>query len=207
MRRNLWNCPTKVRETAYKSIVRPKLEYASTAWDPYTNKDKVALERVQRKAARFCSKNYNPMSSVTDMTEDLNWESLEVRRKKARLTLLYKLSRNLVDVETNNYLLVNNETRTRGSHSFKYRVPKTTKDVFKFSFFPRTIREWNLLPEEIVFHLTSKAHQWNLHRKSKNRQKIQQLMGSRLKETKSAAQMTERRTFAGFAKARKRRVP
>ena len=83
----------------------------------YTNKDKVALEKVQRKAARFRSKNYNPMSSVTDMIKDLNWESLEVRRKKARLTLLYKLSRNLVDVETNNYLLVNNEIRTRGSHS------------------------------------------------------------------------------------------
>ncbi len=86
------------------------------------------------------------MSSVTDMIKDLNWESLEVRRKKARLTLLYKFSRNLVDIETNNYLLVNNETRTRGSHSYKYRVPKTTK----FSFFPRTIRKWNLLPEEIV---------------------------------------------------------
>ena len=53
-------------------------------------------------------------------------------------------------IETNNYLLVNNDTRTRGSHSYKYRVPKTTKDVFKFSFFPHTIREWNLLPEEIV---------------------------------------------------------
>ena len=79
MRRNLWNCPKKVRETAYKSIVRPKLEYASTTWDPYTNKDKVALERVQRKEARFCSKNYNPMSSVTDMIKDLNWESLEVQ--------------------------------------------------------------------------------------------------------------------------------
>jgi hypothetical protein len=102
----------------------------------------VALQRVQRKAARFCSKNYNhmAMSSVTDMIKDLNWESLEVRRKKARLTLLYKFSRNLVDVETiNNYLLGNNETRTRGSgHSYKYQVPKTTKDVFKFSFFPRT---------------------------------------------------------------------
>ena len=124
------------------------LEYASTTWDPYTNKDKVALERVQRKAARFCSKNYNPMSSVTDMIKDLNWESLEVRRKKARLTLLYKLSRNLVDVETNNYLLVNNETRTRGSHSYKYRVPKTTKDVFKFSFSLARLRNGIYFPKK-----------------------------------------------------------
>ena len=34
IKRNLWNCPRKVRETVYTSIVRPKLEYASASWDP-----------------------------------------------------------------------------------------------------------------------------------------------------------------------------
>ena len=53
MKRSLWNCPKRVRETAYTAIVRPKLEYASSAWDPYHQKDIDSLERVQRKAARF----------------------------------------------------------------------------------------------------------------------------------------------------------
>ena len=39
IKRNLWNCPRKVRETAYTSIVRPKLEYASASWDPHYKKD------------------------------------------------------------------------------------------------------------------------------------------------------------------------
>ena len=44
----------------------------------------------------------------------------------------------------------NSEKRTRNSHAFKYRMPKVSKDVFKFSFFPRSITEWNLLPADLV---------------------------------------------------------
>ena len=150
IRRNLWNCPRKVRETAYTSIVRPKLEYASASWDPYYKKDVSTLEKVQRKAARFCLQNYNRTASVSDMIAKLEWDTLEKRRKKNRLTLMYKLSHYLVDINPEEYLIPNTESRTRNSHSFKYRIPKVSKDVFKYSFFPRSISEWNSLPSELV---------------------------------------------------------
>ena len=67
MRRNFWNCPREIKEITYKSIVRPKLEYASAAWDPYLKKDIAKVEKVQRKAARFCTGNYKQTASVTDM--------------------------------------------------------------------------------------------------------------------------------------------
>ena len=35
VKRNFWNSSRDVKETLYKSIVRPKLEYASEIWDPY----------------------------------------------------------------------------------------------------------------------------------------------------------------------------
>ena len=39
--------------TLYKSLVRPVLEYAAPAWNPYLAKDALALERVQRRASRL----------------------------------------------------------------------------------------------------------------------------------------------------------
>ena len=38
IKRNLWNFPRKVRETAYTSIVGPQLEYARASWDPHYKK-------------------------------------------------------------------------------------------------------------------------------------------------------------------------
>ena len=78
--RNCWNCPRNVRETVYKTMVRPKLEYACEACDPYYKKDINTLEKVQRKGARFCLLNYTLLASVTGMLDTLGWKSLEERR-------------------------------------------------------------------------------------------------------------------------------
>ena len=37
----------------YKSLVRQILEYASPVWSPYLVKDKLEVEKVQRKASRI----------------------------------------------------------------------------------------------------------------------------------------------------------
>ena len=63
---------------------------------------------------------------------------------------MYKLSHNLIDIDTERHLILDREKRTRNSHAFKYRMPKVSKDVFKFSFFPRSITKWNSLPANLV---------------------------------------------------------
>ena len=84
------------------------------------------------------------------MLSDLKWDILETRRKKNRLTLMYKLGHNLVDITTEEHLIPNSEKRTHNNHAYKYRMPEVSKDVFKFSFFPRSIKEWNSLPADLV---------------------------------------------------------
>ena len=39
LKRNIKPNHSGIREAAYKTIVRPQLEYASTVWSPYTKKD------------------------------------------------------------------------------------------------------------------------------------------------------------------------
>ena len=44
---------------------------------------------VERRAARYVLNCYERSTSVTKMLEQLGWETLELRRKKAKLTMLY----------------------------------------------------------------------------------------------------------------------
>ena len=73
--------------------MRPKLEYASAAWDRFLKKDISSLESVQRKAARFCSQNYDRYASVTNMIYRLKVDHAgdEKKLRLSRLTLMNKL--------------------------------------------------------------------------------------------------------------------
>ena len=43
----------EIKEKAYRTIVRPTVEYASSVWDPHQNYLTRKVESVQRRAARF----------------------------------------------------------------------------------------------------------------------------------------------------------
>ena len=149
IRRNLKQCPKDLKELAYMSLVRSKLEYAAGTWDPHHEYNINKLERVQRCAARFVCHDFGPRSSVTQMLSDLGWQQLKDRRKHIRLALLFKIIHDIILVPHQD-LLLKADSRTRSSHQFKYRTIRTSTDPYKHSFFPRTIPEWNLLHSDTV---------------------------------------------------------
>ena len=117
--------------------MRPKLQYACSAWDLHHQKDRATLERIQRKAARFVTGNYDRTTCVTEMLQDLQWDTLETMRRHARLSTIYKMCDGLLDGDWGDYLITNRESRTLESHDFKFIVPKGHKDIFRyFLFFP-----------------------------------------------------------------------
>ena len=53
------------RNVAYKSIVRPSMEYACVVWNPHTEKDGALLDAIQNRAARWVLKSrWDPELSV-----------------------------------------------------------------------------------------------------------------------------------------------
>ena len=90
LRKNLLIRATVLKETAYKTLIRPVLEYTCSVWDLYTKKNIDILENVQRMAARFVLRNYHSKSSVTAMLDRLGWPCLQHRTKLARLSKFNK---------------------------------------------------------------------------------------------------------------------
>ena len=72
LRRNLRIHSPDLKSIAYKGLVRPNVEYASTVWDPYTKQNKDRVEMVQRRAARYVLNCYERTASVTEMLKQLD---------------------------------------------------------------------------------------------------------------------------------------
>lgn len=143
IRRNLWGVTFQTKSLAYLSLVRPQLEYASVVWDPHSDKHCHKLDMVQRRSARFVMGDYRNTSSVSDMMVKMQWPELTERRRIARLSMLFKASTNKICLPLHDLKRPTRFTRNASQNSF---IPIGTHgDIYKYSFFPRTVVDWNSL--------------------------------------------------------------
>ena len=146
IKRNLGKCTNKVKSKAYTSLVCPILEYATQVWDPYQKSLIYKIEMIQRRTARWVFSNYDFHSSVSSMLKDLNWSTLEERRKASRLTLLSRIVHHQEPaIQMPQYFLPQTST-TRQFHQLHFVLPPSHTQHYQESFFYRTTKEWNELP-------------------------------------------------------------
>ncbi len=150
IRRTLGKCSREVKETAYNTLVRPQLEFATSAWNPNTNRNIRIVESVQRQAARFVMKDYNQESSVSDMLTLLGWDTLLNRH----LLHQVEIRHGQINITTPPNIIQENRQSSRHSqtkqHSLTYRQPFARVDYYLYSPFPKAVRVWNRLPVAAV---------------------------------------------------------
>ena len=164
--RSLHQCPQDIKVSAYKTLVRPLVECSSSVWEPYTKSLINKLESVQRRAARFCLNDFRSRSPgcVTNMIKKLEWESLANRRQIRRLVIFHKAVHGHLSIPLGN--LMQPATRSsRHTNSRAFTTITAHKDCYKHSFLPKTIKDWNSLPDSIVtitdsnqFKAATKSH-------------------------------------------------
>ena len=104
LRRNLAFALRSTKEVAYKTLVRPKLEYTAPIWSPHSKLQINQIEKVQRTAARWKCRRWRNTSSVGEMLDELQWPSLEARRDQSSLLLFHKIHCGAAAIETDEYM-------------------------------------------------------------------------------------------------------
>ena len=152
LKRNVRVSSKTIKETAYKSLVRPQMEYCSPLWDPHNKNLKQKIEDVQGRSARlvFNKYKYGPRyphaMTPSEMIQQLQWTSMETRRHWARLVLFYKMINNMVKMSHKSLLTpYPYQTTDMPLGSFTPLSIPAAPIYYNMSFFPRVFDDWNSL--------------------------------------------------------------
>ncbi|XP_071166247.1 uncharacterized protein [Mytilus edulis] len=176
LRRNLQHCPMECRKTAYIALIRSIMEYGSIIWDPYTQKDIDKLESIQKRGARFITKDYKSREEgcMTKMLKELQLLSLQSRRQQQRLIFFFKVverkipalppddliqfhrpKRQIKATTYNNFVTKNIIDHQVRNNKRAVIVPTSKTEQYKNSIFVRTAINWNHLEDSVVCATTT----------------------------------------------------
>ena len=128
----------------YITLVRPHLEYAAQLWDPHTSCDVNKLEAVQRFALRVISHQWD--STYQELLNIVKIQTLQGRRLKLKLTLMYKIAHGLCYFPAGVFLLHQSHSERLAKHHTML-CPHARTNYYFHSFVPSGVRAWNSLGE------------------------------------------------------------
>ena len=128
----------------YTTCIRPHLEYACQLWDPYTSKNWLSLEAVQKFACKVCLKMWD--LDYNTMLQLLNLPPLSVRREYLKLTAMYNILNGYSYYPSGIFVQSNNHYYSSQSTNVNFVRPYARTNYLYYSFVPNVVHAWNNLP-------------------------------------------------------------
>ena len=140
----------------YKSLIRPHVEYATSVWSPHLKGDKDKLEKLQRRATKLVPELRE--KTYSERLQSLKLPTLEHRRLRADLILVYKYTHKLIKLDTdthckkckhNTSMLQPSLSNSSRKHNLRYQVQhhQGVRDRFLTT---RVLNHWNKLHTSTV---------------------------------------------------------
>ena len=141
-----FRAPPSLTCNLYQSLVRSKIEYASSVWSPYQHNQIKLVESIQRSASRYVL--HYPELSYPQRCTALNLLPLCFRREISDLVFLFKYLAGPGPYKYVSFIPTNTGLRSASQgRLLMQRVSNTV--TFKHSFFNRIVLLWNSLPRDI----------------------------------------------------------
>ena len=144
----------------YKTFVRPRLEFAASAWSPWNEGDIQTLEKVQERLLRQIPDIRG--NSYEERLKDAGLTTLKERRKRGDAIETFKTLGGFNRVDKNAWFkLAEDDARAtrstatvtrEGEEERKTNILRSETvrlDIRKNFYTVRTVREWNHLPENV----------------------------------------------------------
>ena len=132
---------------AYKSLVRPLLEYGIQAWSPQAIGDCFKLKQFQRMVTRKVPElRHLPYD---ERLRQLKLFSLQRRRIRGDLISVFRIVKGYDRIPVDSLFDLRRNERTRG-HALTLKKPVAQLGCRASSFAVRVVNDWNRLPDEVV---------------------------------------------------------
>ena len=131
----------------FTSMVRPYVEYGNVIWSPRYQRDKLEIEKIQRRATKLIPKLRE--MPYKDRLVALRLPSLHYRRRRGDMIHIYKILKGIDRIDPSRFFMVSDQAITRG-HSLMLLKQRSGSSLRQSVFSQRVINDWNALPAYVV---------------------------------------------------------
>ena len=132
----------------FTTVVRPHLEYGNVIWSPRFRRDRLEVEKIQRRSTKLIPSLRN--MPYSDKLEALKLPSLYHRRRRGDMMQTFKILKGIDRLDPGDFFSLADKSFIRG-HSLKIVKQRSRLTLRQNAFSQRVINDWNALPAHVIW--------------------------------------------------------